>query len=104
MSALEEEEGLCDLDPQTFVARIAHYYCEIYVLHPFRAGNGRAQRIFSNSWLHAGYLLNWDTLEPESWHQPSSPASAAIRAAQRAVCESGESGALKKCFTGLRAL
>ncbi|BAN98876.1 filamentation induced by cAMP protein Fic [Plautia stali symbiont] len=70
MSALEEEEGLCDLDQQTFVARIAHYYCEIYVLHPFRAGNGRAQRIFFEQLaLHAGYLLNWDKLEPESWHK-----------------------------------
>ena len=68
MSALEEEEGLCDLDPQTFVARIAHYYCEIYVLHPFRAGNGRAQRIFFEQLaLHAGFSLDWRDIDPEQW-------------------------------------
>jgi len=69
MSALEEERGLANLSQEEFVARIAHYYCEIYVLHPFRAGNGRAQRIFFEQLaLHAGYLLNWDVLDREAWH------------------------------------
>jgi len=68
MSALEEEQALADLDADAFVARLAHYYCELYVLHPFRAGNGRAQRIFFEQLaLHAGYLLEWDRLEPAPW-------------------------------------
>jgi len=70
MSALEEEQGLTELDTDAFVARLAHYYCELYVLHPFRAGNGRAQRIFFEQLaLHAGYLLEWDRLEPEPWQK-----------------------------------
>lgn len=68
MQALEEERGLADLEQEAFVARIAHYYCEIFVLHPFRAGNGRAQRIFFEQLaLHAGYQLSWESLERDAW-------------------------------------
>ncbi len=68
MSALEEEQGLAELEQEAFVARLAHYYCELYVLHPFRAGNGRTQRIFFEQLaLHAGYLLTWEALEPADW-------------------------------------
>lgn len=60
MSALEDEQQLTNLTQDEFVARLAHYYCEIFVLHPFRAGNGRTQRIFFEQLaLHAGYLLTW---------------------------------------------
>lgn len=69
MSALEEENGLADLSPDAFVQRMAHYYCEINVLHPFREGNGRAQRIFFEQLaLHAGYLLEWGKIESEAWN------------------------------------
>ena len=68
MAALEEENGLADLPRDAFVQRIAHYYCEINVLHPFREGNGRAQRIFFEQLaLHAGYLLAWEAIDAESW-------------------------------------
>ncbi|MCA1179300.1 MULTISPECIES: putative adenosine monophosphate-protein transferase Fic [unclassified Pantoea] len=68
MSALEDEQQLTNLTQDEFVARLAHYYCEIYVLHPFRAGNDRTQRIFFEQLaLHAGYLLTWDKLERETW-------------------------------------
>lgn len=68
MSALEDEQQLTNLTQDEFVARLAHYYCEIFVLHPFRAGNGRTQRIFFEQLaLHAGYLLTWDKLERETW-------------------------------------
>ena len=68
MSALEDEQHLAHLAQDEFVARLAHYYCEIFVLHPFRAGNGRAQRIFFEQLaIHAGYLLAWEQLERDSW-------------------------------------
>lgn len=70
MSALEEEEGLAHLEPEAFITRISHYYCEINMLHPFRTGNGRAQRIFFEQLaLHAGYLLDWEKIEPEAWRE-----------------------------------
>ena len=33
MSALEDEQQLTNLTQDEFVARLAHYYCEIFVLH-----------------------------------------------------------------------
>lgn len=70
MDALEEEEGLRNLDTAEFAARIAHYYCEINMLHPFREGNGRAQRIFFEQLaLHAGYFLDWQNVDPEPWRE-----------------------------------
>ena len=70
MDALEEEEGLRNLEQDDFVARIAHYYCEINMLHPFREGNGRAQRIFFEQLaLHAGYFLEWQNIEAQQWRE-----------------------------------
>ena len=68
MQALEDEDYLIGLEPEAFVARLAHYYCEINVLHPFRIGTGRAQRIFFEQLaLHAGYSLDWRGVEVEAW-------------------------------------
>ena len=48
-----------------FVAkRLAHYLSELNVLHPFRDGNGRTQRIFiSQLAQRAGYQLNYADLD-----------------------------------------
>lgn len=48
-----------------FVAkRLAHYLSELNVLHPFRDGNGRTQRIFiSQLAQRAGYALNYEDLD-----------------------------------------
>lgn len=60
MQDLEEEGYLMGLPKEKFVNRLAHYYCEINVLHPFRLGSGMAQRIFFEQLaIHAGYLLRW---------------------------------------------
>jgi cell filamentation protein len=68
MQALEEENWLTRLDKAEFVARLAHYYCEINMLHPFRFGSGRAQRIFFEQLaLHAGYSLDWRNIDREAW-------------------------------------
>lgn len=70
MQELEEEEYLVGLNAEEFVARLSHYYCEINVLHPFRIGNGIAQRIFFEQLaIHAGYQLDWRDIEPEAWAQ-----------------------------------
>lgn len=45
-------------------ARLAHYLSELNVLHPFRDGNGRAQRIFISQLAKAaGYQLNYADLD-----------------------------------------
>jgi hypothetical protein len=35
MQSLEDEEWLQGLGKEEFIERLAHYYCEINVLHPF---------------------------------------------------------------------
>jgi cell filamentation protein len=68
MRDLEEEAYLAGLSRDEFIPRLAHYYCEINVLHPFRLGNGLAQRIFFEQLaIHAGYVLHWDDITPEKW-------------------------------------
>lgn len=70
MRSLEGEDWLQGLEKDEFVARLAHYYCEINVLHPFRIGNGITQRIFFEQLaLHAGYQLDWRGIEPQAWAQ-----------------------------------
>lgn len=69
MQDLEEEGYLVGLEKAKFVERLAHYYCEINVLHPFRVGSGLAQRIFFEQLaIHAGYQLSWQGIE-EAWNQ-----------------------------------
>ena len=68
MQDLEEEGYLNGLQKEEFVARLSHYYCEINVLHPFRIGNGIAQRIFFEQLaIHAGYQLSWKDIDPGKW-------------------------------------
>jgi cell filamentation protein len=43
---LRDEDYLRDLDRDAFTGRLAHYLGEVNALHPFREGNGRAQRAF----------------------------------------------------------
>lgn len=70
MRELEKEKYLAGLEPQAFISRLAHYYCEINVLHPFRIGSGIAQRIFFEQLaIHAGYLLHWQGIDPQVWSQ-----------------------------------
>ena len=67
---LEEESYLVGLALDKFIERLAHYYCEINVLHPFRLGNGMAQRIFFEQLaIHAGYTLDWRDIAVDAWHQ-----------------------------------
>jgi cell filamentation protein len=68
MQDLEEEGYLVGLERSEFVARLSHYYCEINVLHPFRIGNGIAQRVFFEQLaLHAGYQLSWQNIDSQAW-------------------------------------
>ncbi len=51
-----------------FFERLAHYYCEFNVAHPFREGNGRTQRVlFENLAINAGYAVRWKFIDPAAW-------------------------------------
>ncbi|WJD63944.1 Fic/DOC family protein [Pseudomonas kurunegalensis] len=50
------------------VVSIADEYSELNVVHPFRDGNGRAQRIlFEHIVYNAGYDISWWAAEPREW-------------------------------------
>ncbi|MGW5969460.1 Fic/DOC family protein [Streptomyces sp. NPDC055186] len=54
------------LPRQEFVTRLAELYGDLNVLHPFREGNGRAQRAFlAQLSTDAGYDLNWSGMDAQ---------------------------------------
>jgi cell filamentation protein len=64
---LAAEEHLGGLSRERFAERLTYYYAEINAVHPFREGNGRAQRAFlSQLALEAGHSLAWERLNSES--------------------------------------
>jgi len=70
MQELEDEHYLVALPEPEFTRRLAHYYCEINVLHPFFVGSGRAQRVFFEQLaIHAGYMLDWSAVDSQAWSQ-----------------------------------
>ena len=68
MQELEDEEFLVGLPLDQFAERLAHYYTGLNLLHPFRDGNGRALRIFTEQLvIHAGYDIQWANVGRERW-------------------------------------
>lgn len=65
------KEDLFKIKKQDEVAeRLAHYLSEINVLHPFRDGNGRVQRVFiSKLALAAGYRLDYSDLNQAEMYE-----------------------------------
>jgi cell filamentation protein len=57
---LENDNWLSNLSKDEFCDKVAEYYCEFNMIHPFREGNGRVQRLlFEHLSLAAGYDLDW---------------------------------------------
>jgi cell filamentation protein len=62
---LHGEDCLRGLPRDAFAGRLAHYLGEVNALHPFREGNGRAQRAFFGQLARdAGFTLSWQHLDP----------------------------------------
>lgn len=53
-------------DEREFVEKLAHYYGELNVLHPFREGNGRTIRTFLSLVADShGYYIAWDEMDQD---------------------------------------
>jgi cell filamentation protein len=64
---LQNEKQLANLDVDHFCERAAYYLSEINILHPFREGNGRAQREFIRCLaMNGGYRIIWDLVETDT--------------------------------------
>jgi len=54
-----------DLANKDYVSRLAHYYSEVNILHPFREGNGRTQRAFFTLLAaKSGRYIAWELMDP----------------------------------------
>jgi len=69
---LAAEQYLAGLDTDAFSSRVAYFLGEINALHPFREGNGRAQREFISHLAQAnGYYIAWEKVLPSELLQAS---------------------------------
>ena len=66
LAGLEDDNWLIGASREHFVQRLAYYYGELNVCHPFREGNGRAQRAFLRQLsAAAGWRLDWSALNKD---------------------------------------
>ncbi len=69
---LAAENHLAGLNAGLFSERAAHYLAELNALHPFREGNGRAQREFISHLAQAnGYYIAWENMKSDDMLQAS---------------------------------
>lgn len=68
--ALSQACWLEGLERAALVARSAEFFGDLNVIHPFREGNGRAQRIlFEHIIVNAGYEISWWVVDEAEWIQ-----------------------------------
>ena len=66
LSELKSENFLANLTKEKFAERLAYYWAELNVLHPFREGNSRTTREFLRQLsLKNGYILNLHKISPQ---------------------------------------
>jgi cell filamentation protein len=66
LKELKLENYLRGLPQSEFPLRLSYYFSECNVLHPFREGNGRIQKLlFSEIINQAGYRIEWKELSTE---------------------------------------
>ncbi|GGP23901.1 putative adenosine monophosphate-protein transferase Fic [Silvimonas iriomotensis] len=67
---MEQARFFDGLAKPELVSGIADFYVELNVIHPFREGNGRAQRIlFEHLIVACGYEIDWSPITQEEWIQ-----------------------------------
>lgn len=67
-SSLAQEDNFERCNRAELVKKVADFYGDINMLHPFREGNGRAQRIlFEHIVVNAGFEIAWASITAEEW-------------------------------------
>ena len=63
---LKKQKFFKNLDFDDFVNNIVDFYCDTNMLHPFREGNGRTQRIFIVQLIRfCGYDMNFSEIDTD---------------------------------------
>ena len=56
------------LSKRELAVEVADFYSTVNMLHPFREGNGRTQRIFFKQWIqHLGYTLDLTNVDADEF-------------------------------------
>ena len=56
------------LSKHELAVKVADFYSTVNILHPFREGNGRTQRIFFKQWIqHLGYTLDLTDIDTDEF-------------------------------------
>lgn len=68
LSQLAQDNYLLGLEYSEFIKKLSEYYCDLNMIHPFRDGNGRAQRIFfEHLIINAGFEVSFDAVSVDDW-------------------------------------
>jgi cell filamentation protein len=88
LEACARSNWLTGLDRGALISAIAELFGDLNMVHPFREGNGRAQRIlFEHIIIHAGYEISWWGVEPLEWAQANIDAVVCSYSAMERVFE-----------------
>ncbi|MEH6648870.1 MAG: putative adenosine monophosphate-protein transferase Fic [Motiliproteus sp.] len=69
---LANQNYFSDLEYDDLVNALAEFYGDLNVVHPFREGNGRAQRIlFEHIVVNCGWEISWDDISADEWIEAS---------------------------------
>lgn len=67
---LAQENYLVGLPYDSLIVKLAEYYSDLNVIHPFREGNGRAQRLlFEHIIINCGFQISFAGINPDEWIQ-----------------------------------
>lgn len=65
---LKSEHYLVNNDRVSFINKLAEYYSDLNIIHPFREGNGRAQRmLFEHIIINCGYHISFKSITAQQW-------------------------------------
>ena len=67
-SRLRALHYFAELDRENLICSVAELYGDMNMIHPFRDGNGRAQRIlFEHIVINSGFEISWNSIGREEW-------------------------------------
>lgn len=63
---LKDNNFFLDSDRENFIKEVTDFYCVTNMLHPFREGNGRTQRVFIEQLIQFnGYDFSFSDIDPD---------------------------------------
>ena len=65
-TGLQNEKCYAEYENDRYIDAIVDLYCKTNMLHPFREGNGRTQRVFLTQLIrHSGHDINFSTIDTD---------------------------------------